>query len=236
MSERKLGLTYLNVKETLGISYPTVVDSLFRRGSMDIYDQRLEGWARNIVGRTCASFEVRGREHLDGRAFVVMSNHASHYDIPILFHAIGTNIRMLAKQELQRVPIFGKALEESGFIFIDRKDRGAAFESLARAKKSLDAGRHIWISPEGTRSKTGELLPFKKGGFYLAQGGGFPILPVTISGTRDILSAGSVRSLGGANVVVTLHRPIDPTHFEKSVDGRKTLMDAVRAAILSVNP
>ena len=116
---------------------------------------------------------------------------------------------MVTKKELFRVPIFGKALEVGGFISIDRQSRQSAIGSLAIAKKMVEQGTHVWIAPEGTRSPTGELLPFKKGGFNLALEGKLPILPVTVRGSRDILQAKAVRSAPGARVRVTIHPPID---------------------------
>jgi 1-acyl-sn-glycerol-3-phosphate acyltransferase len=90
----------------------------------------------------------------------------------------------------------------------------------------------VWIAPEGTRSRTGQLNPFKKGGFALAMDAGLMILPVTVNGTRDILVAKGLRSIPGAHVTITFHAPIDATQFSGKV-GREKLMEEVRAAIAS---
>ena len=133
---------------------------------------------------------VEGRDHMaDGATYLVMSNHQSLYDVPVIFYVIGPNVRMITKVELFSVPIFGPALREAGFIAVDRSNRAKAIASLAIAKETLASGVHVWIAPEGTRSRTGELLPFKKGGFALALETGLPIRPVSVRGTRDALRA-----------------------------------------------
>ena len=233
-SERKsLALTFKSVYETLAISWPTVVDATLGRVTKAACDDRLERWSRNIVRNTGIELEVRGREHMEaGKTYLVMSNHQSHYDVPVLFHVIGKNIRMVTKKELFDVPIFGPAMREAGFISIDRKNRQSAMRSLAEAKEKMAAGTHVWIAPEGTRSVTGRLNPFKKGGFALAMDAGLMILPVTIQGTRDILVAKGIRSTPGAHVTVTFHAPIDSTKFSGKA-GREKLMATVRTVIES---
>ena len=147
-----------------------------------ICDDRLEGWARAVVENARLTCAWTGREHLrPHETYLVMSNHQSLYDIPVLFYVVGPNIRMVTKKELFRVPVFGGALEAAGFISIDRSDRHRAIRSLDEARALLASGTHVWIAPEGTRSLSGQLLPFKKGAFYLAFEAGLPILPVTLA-------------------------------------------------------
>ena len=208
---RSLGLSLLNIYETLAISWPTVVDAALGRVTKKECDDRLAHWSSEIVQNAKIDIEVIGREQMaPGQTYLVMSNHQSLYDIPVLFHVIGRNLRMVTKTELFKIPIFGKAMAEAGFIEIDRSNRQRAIESLAVAKRKLNEGVHVWIAPEGTRSKDGRLLPFKKGGFQLALDTLQPVLPVTLDGTRDVLPAKGARSVQGARVKVTIHRPIDP--------------------------
>jgi 1-acyl-sn-glycerol-3-phosphate acyltransferase len=233
-TERKsLVLTLRSVYETLAISWPTVVDATLNRVTKESCDDRLERWSRNIVRNARVELDVRGRDHLEpGKTYLVMSNHQSHYDVPVLFHVIGKNIRMITKKELFKVPIFGPAMREAGFISIDRQNRQSAMKSLAEAKQKMAAGTHVWIAPEGTRSVTGKLNAFKKGGFALAMDAGLMILPVTVQGTRNILVAKGVRSTPGAHVTVTFHAPIDATQFTGK-GARERLMASVRSAIES---
>jgi 1-acyl-sn-glycerol-3-phosphate acyltransferase len=238
-----VALSLENIYETLAISWPTVVDTLAGRLTKRICDDRLEGWAREVIENARITVTVSGRERLDrgerhgerhGETYLVMSNHQSLYDIPVLFYVVGPNIRMVTKKELFRVPVFGGALAAAGFISIDRTDRDAAIRSLDAARALLAGGTHVWIAPEGTRSRTGELLPFKKGAFYLAFEAGLPILPVTLKGTRDVLAAKGVASHAGAHVRVAIHEKIDPRPYtDRGKDGRVELMNEVRRVIES---
>jgi 1-acyl-sn-glycerol-3-phosphate acyltransferase len=230
-----LALSLRNIYETLAVSFPTVVDAVRRRVTKELCDERLARWARAVIENAGIHLEVVGRENLrPGETYLVMSNHQSLYDIPVLFQAIGPNVRMVAKRELFHVPIFGGALEAAGFIAIDRRDRNAAIRSLERARSLLAGGTHVWMAPEGTRSHTGELLPFKKGAFYLAFEAELPILPVTLSGTRDALPAKGLRSTFGASVRATIHPRRDPRPYAaRGKPGRQALMDEVRRGIES---
>jgi 1-acyl-sn-glycerol-3-phosphate acyltransferase len=174
---------------------------------------------------------VHGLEHVAaGESYVVMSNHQSHYDIPVVFCALPMlSIRMVAKASLFRVPIWGRALRVSGFVPVDRSRRERAIASLRAARETMQSGISVWIAPEGTRSRTGELGELKHGGFHLALDTGVRILPVTIDGTRDVLPANGYAVRRGVRVRVTVHPPIDPR--EHGPERRAELVDRVRAAI-----
>ncbi len=163
----------------------------------------------------------------------MMSNHQSHYDIPVLFSVLGSNLRMITKQELFAIPIFGSALRTAGFVPVDRSRRDRALQSLGDARSLLQEGTNVWIAPEGTRSATGALLPFKKGGFYLAQQTKAVILPITIDGTKEILAAHAWQSTHYKTVHVTIHSPIETAQFPDNDDGRTSLMQRVREVLRS---
>jgi 1-acyl-sn-glycerol-3-phosphate acyltransferase len=232
---KSFALSLRNIYETLAVSFPTVVDAVQGRVTKKLCDERLARWAAAVVHNARIDVEVKGRENLaPGETYLVMSNHQSLYDIPVLFEAIGPNVRMIAKRELFHVPIFGGALQAAGFIAIDRRDRNAAIRSLEQARALLAGGTHVWIAPEGTRSRTGALLPFKKGAFYLAFEARLPILPVTLRGTRDALPAKGVRSSAGAHVQVTIHPPVEPGPYAaRGKHGRQELIDEVRRTMES---
>jgi 1-acyl-sn-glycerol-3-phosphate acyltransferase len=235
MTTKSLALSLRNIYETLAISAPTVVNVVQGRLTKEVCDERLARWSRAVLQNARIDLEVVGRENVKpGETYLVMSNHQSLYDIPVLYGAIGANIRMVTKRELFHVPVFGQALAAAGFIAIDRRNRHAAIRSLARAREVLAAGTHVWIAPEGTRSRTGELLAFKKGGFHLALDACLPILPVTLSGTRDALPAKGLRSMAGARVRVTIHPRVDPeTYAARGNLGRQELMADVRRTLES---
>jgi len=224
------------VFETARISLPTVAESaLGRPGNVETYDKRLDGWAKRLAKIADIDLHVEGREHMPpGEAFVVMSNHQSHYDIVVLFRALPLRVRMVAKKELYRIPIFAGAMRKAGFVEIDRSNRHQAVSALRGASEAIASGTSIWIAPEGTRSETGKLGPFKKGGFHLALESGARILPVSIDGTRHILRPHDWRVHKGKRVNVTISSPIDPRDYGRP--RRPELMEAVRAAIASHLP
>ncbi|MGA7119272.1 MAG: lysophospholipid acyltransferase family protein [Polyangiaceae bacterium] len=232
---KSLSISLRNIYETLAISLPTVIEAVRGRVRKEVCDERLARWGRAVISNASIDLDVVGRQNMrPGETYLVMSNHQSLYDIPVLFQVVGPNVRMIAKRELFGVPIFGGALRASGFVAIDRSDRNEAIRSLDRARAVLQGGTHVWIAPEGTRSRTGKLLPFKKGAFYLAFEAGLPILPVTLSGTRDALPAKGLRSIPGAKVRVTLHPHLDPRPYAaRGKAGRQELMDEVRNTIES---
>lgn len=232
---KSLALSLRNVYETLAISWPTVVDAALDRVDKQTCDDRLARWSKRVVENAGIHLDVRGLENFDPSSrFVIMSNHQSFYDVPVLFAVLGGNLRMVAKKELFAVPIFSRAMREAGFIEVDRSNRQRALDSMKVARETLAKGVNVWIAPEGTRSKTGELGPFKKGGFYLAFESKLPVLPVSVSGTRDALGANALRSTPGARVRVTVSPPIDTaSYLSEGKAGRDRLMVAVRDAIAS---
>jgi 1-acyl-sn-glycerol-3-phosphate acyltransferase len=215
---------------TLRISVPTIAEALRGTLTPEACDARLAWWSQALVEKAAIRLTVFGAERAQsGSAFVVMSNHQSHYDIPVLYQSLGLRLRMVAKAELFRIPIWAQAMRAAGFVELDRGARDRAIKSLERAKQALAAGTSIWIAPEGTRSRDGTLGPFKLGGFHLAVGAGARILPVSIAGTRQTLPAKGGRVTTGAEVRVTVHDPIDPSDF--GAEPGEPLVQAVRHAI-----
>jgi 1-acyl-sn-glycerol-3-phosphate acyltransferase len=238
-ARKSLLLSFRNAYEALAVSAPTVVDAARGTLTRTVCDDRLERFASHVLRNAEISLTVRGREHLGARTYVVMSNHQSHYDVPVLYCVIGGNMRMVAKKELFALPVFGRAIRDAGMIEVDRQNRHRAIASLQTAKEQLAEGTHIWIAPEGTRSPQGDLLPFKKGGFVLAIDMEAPILPITIRGTRNVLASSALRSRRGEDVHVTIHPPVETrellarTASQDRKAQRDALMEEVRRAIAS---
>src|SRR6187549_2686782 len=220
---------------TLRISVPTLFDALMGKLTPEVCDARLDWWSKRLLGQADVTLRTSGVEHAErahgASAFVVMSNHQSLYDIPVLYQTLPLRVRMVAKAELFRIPIWAQAMRVAGFVELDRSARERAIESLERAKEAVARGTSIWIAPEGTRSRDGSLGPFKLGGFHLAAGAGAKILPVTVAGTRSILPARGARVVAGAIVRVTVHPPIDPAEYGNDVND--ALVQAVRNSIES---
>lgn len=221
--------------ETAWISVPTVLDSALGRATSEACDRRLDSWSRRLLEQARVSIEVAGLELApEGETFVVMSNHQSLYDIPVIFQVLKRRVRMVAKTELFRVPVWSRAMRAAGFVEVDRQNRERAISSLQRAKDALASGTSIWIAPEGTRSESGRLAPFKQGGFHLALDTGARILPVAINGTRDVLLARGWTVHDDQSVRVTVCPPVDPNEFGH--ERRQELSQAVRRSIAAHLP
>lgn len=170
-------------------------------------------WARWNSALTPMWVRVTGRGNITpGQSYVVVSNHLSHYDIFLLYGWLDIDFRWVMKQELRRTPFIGMACERLGHIFIDRNHRDAALTSINRAKGRIVSGTSVLFFPEGTRSRDGRLQPFKKGAFMLALDLGLPILPVTVSGTREILPPCTTRLFPG-KASLCIHEPIDTSRY-----------------------
>lgn len=171
---------------------------------------------------------VTGLEKIPrGQAVVFMPNHQSNCDPPAVA-AILPPVLIMAKEEFFRIPIMGTGMRMRGFIPVDRKNRERAIAAVERAVTALKSGHSFLVFPEGTRSRTGRLQPFKRGVFVMAIKAGAPIVPITVSGASKILHPGDFRIHSGL-VRITVHDPI-PTAGCDPVD-RNKLATQVRRAI-----
>ena len=166
------------------------------------------GWARTILFFSGVRVCVLHRERLfGGRGFVVVSNHESYADILVLLSSLALPVRFLAKRSIFRVPVLGWSIGAAGFVPVDRGDRSRGAATVEAALKLLKAGRSLVIFPEETRTRTGDLLPFKPGAALFALRSGFPLLSVGISGTRRVLPRGTLATTPG-RVALAIGEPI----------------------------
>jgi 1-acyl-sn-glycerol-3-phosphate acyltransferase len=176
-------------------------------------------------------YTVDGAEHILDRPAVYVVNHTSNVEPPILFAALRRLVPKLAilyKTELRKLPILTTGFDLVGFIPVDRGNREQTTRALDTAVTRLNAGTSFLVFPEGTRSKTGDLLPFRKGAFVMAMRAGVPIVPIAISGARHAMRKGSP-IIRPTTVRLTLGPPIETRDL--GADRRDELVHSVRAEV-----
>jgi 1-acyl-sn-glycerol-3-phosphate acyltransferase len=187
-------------------------------------------WTWLILRIAGISLKIRGLENIDpGQQYIFMVNHQSNIDIPVVVQSLANfQLRWIAKKELLWVPLFGWAMWATKHITVNRSDPNDAAKSLERAKQRMAAGISVVVFPEGTRSRNGKLLAFKKGGFLLALQSGKNIVPITINGSGQLLPSGEWRLRSGM-VEVIVDKPIMTATYRAS--SVRLLSDRVRQAI-----
>lgn len=174
-------------------------------------------------------FVVEGKERLaDTRNVVIMPNHVSQLDAPVVALTLGVDFKAVVKTEIYRTPFFHYCLRYAGFIEVDRSDPDQSHRAIAAAAASLRSGNCFLIFPEGTRTLSGRLGEFKKGGFVVAMEAGSRILPVAITGIRELLPRGGFRVRPGT-VTVRVLDPVDAGGY--SYDDRDRLIAEVRGRV-----
>ena len=225
-----VGASAFALYKTAAISFPTLVDALLGRLTVERSDARLADWSRAIVRRADIDLTVEGLHHVRrDRACIYMSNHQSFFDIPLLYSIFPGTLRMVAKAELFRVPFWGRAMREAGFVRVTRSgDRAEAVAAMRECGEAIARGVNVWLAPEGTRSVDGRVARFKKGGFLLARETGADIVPVAIDGSAAILPKHTRVIQRGARVRVSFGAPIAVAGRE-----RNALMAEVRDFIVA---
>jgi len=186
-------------------------------------------WAKSILIVSGIHVNVKGLSNIDpAKSYIYMSNHQSNFDIPILLGCLPVQFRWLAKAELFKIPIFGRAMRGAGYVGIDRFNRESAFESIEEAAGKMKSGVSIMIFPEGTRSRDGNIRPFKKGGFIMAVDSGASVVPIVIHGTRPIMAKNSLR-INPGDVTMEIGNPIETTGYTRET--KDDLIKYVRRVI-----
>ncbi|HEV2735470.1 MAG TPA: lysophospholipid acyltransferase family protein, partial [Longimicrobiaceae bacterium] len=209
-----------------------IVDSLFR-SRVEFYIELTRGWARAILRASATPVVAHGLENVRaGSPQVVVSNHVSWYDIFAIASVVPVPFHFVAKKELESIPLFGRAWKTAGHISIDRSDRRKAIESLRRAGAEIRARNSaVVIFPEGTRSRTGRLQPFKKGAFTLAVEAGVPIVPTVVVGSYDILRPDDWR-VHPSTIHVHFGEPVSPGEIPGETSDQ--LMERVRQRMVGM--
>jgi 1-acyl-sn-glycerol-3-phosphate acyltransferase len=212
---------------TLVLGALSIASSLFdRRGFFGHWCART--WSRLILVTTGVEVDVTGLDRLQhGQTYVFVSNHQSIYDIPILFHSLPFQLRIIAKASLGRFPILGWHLQRTGHMLVDRRrpDRARIFSWASRLTAN---GLCLIVFPEGTRSADGRVGSFKAGSFLVALEAALPVVPISVVGSRHVMLKGRLATYPG-RVRVIVHAPIDTAGLKGS--DPRALADRMRATI-----
>ena len=190
-------------------------------------------WGRIIFGVTRIRVHLHGLEHIErGRTYIVAANHQSYLDIPATLGYLPLPLRMLAKKELLRIPLFGWAMLAGGHMSLDRGSPRESLKMIRKAGEDLRcAEASVMVYPEGTRSPDGRIYPFKRGAFHLAAENNLPVLPVAIKGSRDALPKGRNVIMPG-RIDVIVGAPIFPEG--KGVETIRLLTERTYAAVVEL--
>lgn len=226
--------TFRVLGQTLYHSARIAGKALAHRLTNESAQQEIDDWCAAIMRTARVDLEAFGVENLrPDTPYIYMSNHMSLLDVPAVFATAPGTIRAISKQELRKVPVFGKAMEELGVVFVDRKNTQKAIQQLESAKILLEErGTSLWVAAEGRRSRDGRLYSFKKGGFHVAQQLGIPIVPTWISGTIHVIPPDSWYSRSDQRVTVHYGPPIETTNI--SNENIECLMADTRRSILQL--
>jgi 1-acyl-sn-glycerol-3-phosphate acyltransferase len=198
-----------------------------RKGRVGHRCARLWGKAALLANRV--KVKIEGMENLKGKGpYILMSNHQGSYDIFALLGHLPFQFKWLAKKELFSIPFFGWTMAAAGYISIDREGTRKTVEAMNEAAEKIRDGMSVVIFPEGSRSPDGSIQPFKKGGFTLAIKSGVPIVPITITGSREIMPRDRLTITSG-EIQIQIGYPIETQ--DCSLKDRKSLMEKVRKAI-----
>ncbi|HEY6007361.1 MAG TPA: lysophospholipid acyltransferase family protein [Geobacteraceae bacterium] len=212
---------------TMLMAASAIVATLFD-ASGRLYHRHARFWSRVSLRLAGVRVAVRGLENIPGGPVIFMSNHQGNFDIFTLFRAIPQQFAWIAKEELFRIPVFGHSLARAGYIPLDRSDGRSALRSMYAAAERIRGGTSVVIFPEGTRTEDGRLLPFKRGGFVIAAKAGVPIVPCTISGSREVNPSKRIELYPGT-ITISFAPPI--TAAARNDAERQELLERVRVAI-----
>jgi 1-acyl-sn-glycerol-3-phosphate acyltransferase len=209
------------------ISLPVMI--LTRSGDLPIWFARHAWgpWGLRVAG---AKVEVLRRPALPAGPLVFASNHESALDIWVLFKELPRSFRFIAKQELFRIPMFGWYLSLGGHIAVDRTHHARAVHSLRRAGAAVRGGTSLVVFPEGTRSRDGQVHPFKKGPFVVAMEAGVPVIPVAIAGSGRVTPKNVIAVVPGT-IRVAIGDPVDPRQFPS----KEALLVEVRRRVIDLH-
>ena len=229
---RSIIATIIFLAITIVLSVVSIPAALLdRSGSAYLWLARI--WSKIFLVLYGVKLHVSGLENIHKQLhYVFVANHSSYTDIPILFSAIPSDIRLILRDTLTKIPLWGWALLVSPMIIINRSNASKARTTLAHAAKVIRSGASVLLFPEGTRSSTGRLQPFKRGAFHMAYVSGAKIIPVVIEGSFEFLPRSKTLPCSNKKIFVSIGAPLEVT---LRIDGDRNreidLMERTEAAM-----
>ena len=226
-----LVLVVSSVVHSVGVIAAALLHVKRRPGGGGVYDWGTNDWSRQVLRAAGTPVRVEGMERIPDGPVVYASNHSSMLDIWALAATLPGSVRMVAKQELARIPLLGRAMVTAGHLTIDRAHPARALEAYQRAAEVIRGGTSALLFPEGTRSRTGALLPFKNAPFGLAIAAQVPVVPVYVGHTFEIMPKGRLL-LRPRPIRIVIGDPISTAGM--TLERRRELRDRVHAAIVAL--
>lgn len=204
-----------------------------RDGVGSIFDYAMRLWGTAATWASGVKVVVHGRENVQGAQHIIVVNHMSQHDILVLASVL-KNLKFVAKNELARVPFFGRAAASVGTVYIERQNRKSSFDSYRQAAEKIREGACVVVFAEGSRGDTYSLRPLKKGPFVLAVNVHAPIVPVVLHGTREVHPKGTIRVTSGrVDVHILEPVPTEGMTYEDRNALAKTVYDRMAACLVA---
>ena len=211
---------------TIITALTTIVGSFINGDYFGYYPAKW--WSRLWCALLFVKVEVRGRENINRQeAYVFVANHQSAFDIFSIYGYLGHNFKWMMRKGLHNIPLIGTACERAGHIMVDTKSTKGIIHTIHDAQRRLVKGMSIVVFPEGRRTDTGHMAPFKRGAFMLASEFGLPIVPITIDGSYRVMPRSTFNVTPG-RIVLSIHEPIMP------VDGKHDCESAMQQSYESI--
>lgn len=179
-------------------------------------------WSKLTCWLALCPVTVRGRENIDpNTSYIFVANHQGAFDIFLIYGFMGHNFKWMLRKGIQKIPFVGKACTSAGHIWVDERGSKGMMQTIRQALSTLRGGMSLVIFPEGTRTKTGHLNPFKKGAYQLAGMMKLPMVPMTIEGPYEVLQKGSIL-IHPHRLTLTIHKPLPPISREEGSEAGVT--------------
>ena len=197
---------------TLSCSILALIPALFGFSEASYWVGR-KIWGPFLLLLVGGKLIIKGKENIDpSKTYIYAANHMSNFDIPILFTITSVSLHFIAKKELKKIPLFGWCIAAMGMIFVDRKNKMKALESMKAAGILIKSGKNVIAFPEGKRSRSGKIEMFRKGTFIIANGSQIDIIPIAIKGSEVLHKPGGLKFRPG-KVYINIGEPIKASSF-----------------------